>query len=129
VIDVRHVATCFVGIHKLKSLLQKSIKFDLQRTLSNFQVGKVDPVPAVSLDLGCFFSNFSGDRVHLPNLKVFQSSTHSSESDFCKRLLSISDIRQRDSRQRWDHRLKESERRVRVSRPTTDLCDGTSGST
>jgi hypothetical protein len=27
-----------------------------KETLANFQVGKVDPVPAVSLDLGGFFS-------------------------------------------------------------------------
>ena len=41
----------------LQSLLQKSKAAELQKdTLANFQVGKVDPVPAVSLDLGGFFS-------------------------------------------------------------------------
>ena len=33
----------------------------------------MDPVPAVSLDLSGFFG-LSGDRVHLPDLKIFLSS-------------------------------------------------------
>ena len=76
----------WLGSRQAEEALAKVESFRITKDpLANFQVGKVDPVPAVSLDLGGFFSKSQRGQGPPSRPENILKFIHCSESYFCKR--------------------------------------------